>query len=154
MSGLPKRSYRVREAAFLPWVADLHLSEHGAIVVYQTIASTGHLYVSHILVIDDDKDLCVIMQEILRAEGYKVSVAELGESRELYTLQVIRAAQQLDRAIQNAERGQRGYLLTNDRKYLTPYEGAIGQIPALEDQLPRVGSTRTSILRAWAVIVS
>jgi signal transduction histidine kinase/CheY-like chemotaxis protein len=65
--------------------------------------------------------------------------SELSESRELvvHTLQVIRAAQHLDRAVQDAERGQRGYLLTNDRKYLTPYEEGIAQIPALEDELRR-----------------
>jgi DNA-binding response OmpR family regulator len=34
--------------------------------------------VSHILVIDDDRDLCFILQEVLRAEGYKVSVAPDG----------------------------------------------------------------------------
>jgi CHASE3 domain sensor protein len=68
--------------------------------------------------------------------------SELSESRELvvHTLQVISAAQQLERAIKDAERGQRGYLLTNDRKYLTPYEGGTGQIPALEDQLRRMVS--------------
>jgi CHASE3 domain sensor protein len=67
---------------------------------------------------------------------------KLVESRELvvHTLQVIRTAQQLDRAIQDAERGQRGYLLTNERKYLTPYEEGIGQIPALADQLRRMVS--------------
>jgi DNA-binding response OmpR family regulator len=34
---------------------------------------------SHILVIDDDRDLCFVMVEMLRAEGYKVSVANDGE---------------------------------------------------------------------------
>ena len=33
---------------------------------------------SHILVIDDDIDLRVIMQEALQAEGYEVSVAADG----------------------------------------------------------------------------
>src|SRR6266481_613710 len=33
---------------------------------------------SHILVIDDDNDLRVIIQEALRAEGYEVSVAADG----------------------------------------------------------------------------
>jgi methyl-accepting chemotaxis protein len=66
--------------------------------------------------------------------------SELSESRELvvHTFQVIRAAQHLERAVQDAERGQRGYLLTNDRKYLTPYEEGSGQIPALEDELRRM----------------
>jgi signal transduction histidine kinase len=68
--------------------------------------------------------------------------SELRKSRELvvHTFQVITTAQKLDRAIQDAERGQRGYLLTNERSYLTPYEEAIGQIPALEDQLRRLTS--------------
>ena len=34
---------------------------------------------SHILVIDDDHDLCFMMEAMLRAEGYKVSVANDGE---------------------------------------------------------------------------
>jgi len=34
---------------------------------------------SHILIIDDDSDLCTMMQEVLWAEGYKVSVAGDGE---------------------------------------------------------------------------
>jgi DNA-binding response OmpR family regulator len=33
----------------------------------------------HILIIDDDSDLRIIMQELLRAEGYKISVAADGE---------------------------------------------------------------------------
>jgi DNA-binding response OmpR family regulator len=35
--------------------------------------------VAHILVIDDDGDLCITMQEMLQAEGHKVSVAADGE---------------------------------------------------------------------------
>jgi DNA-binding response OmpR family regulator len=35
--------------------------------------------VSHILIIDDDSDLRTIMQEVLLAEGYEVSVAADGE---------------------------------------------------------------------------
>jgi DNA-binding response OmpR family regulator len=35
--------------------------------------------VSHILIIDDDGDLRTMMQEVLLAEGYKVSVAGDGE---------------------------------------------------------------------------
>jgi CHASE3 domain sensor protein len=64
---------------------------------------------------------------------------ELRDSQELvvHTFQIIRTTQQLDHAVQDAERGQRGYLLTDDRKYLAPYEEAIGRIPALEDQLRR-----------------
>jgi signal transduction histidine kinase/ActR/RegA family two-component response regulator len=56
----------------------------------------------------------------------------------IHTFEVIRTAQQLDRALQDAERGQRGYLLTNDRKYAAPYEEAISRIPVLEEQLRRM----------------
>jgi DNA-binding response OmpR family regulator len=42
------------------------------------VASIGNICVSHILVIDDDSDLCFILQELLRAEGHKVSVAADG----------------------------------------------------------------------------
>jgi len=35
--------------------------------------------VSHILVIDDDGDLCTMMQEVLQAGGYNVSVAADGD---------------------------------------------------------------------------
>jgi hypothetical protein len=38
----------------------------------------GNICVSHILVIDDDNDLCFILHEVRRAEGYKVSVAADG----------------------------------------------------------------------------
>jgi DNA-binding response OmpR family regulator len=34
---------------------------------------------SHILIIDDDDDLRLIIQEVLRAEGYKVSMAADGD---------------------------------------------------------------------------
>jgi signal transduction histidine kinase len=74
------------------------------------------------------------MYQTLRGER------QLRDGRELvvHTFEVIRTAQQLDRAVEDAERGQRGYLLTNDHKYLTPYEEAIVGIPALEDQLHRM----------------
>jgi DNA-binding response OmpR family regulator len=35
--------------------------------------------VKGILLIDDDSDLCIMMQEVLQAQGYKVSVAADGE---------------------------------------------------------------------------
>jgi DNA-binding response OmpR family regulator len=43
------------------------------------VGRSGHLYVAHILVIDDDSDLCITMQEMLQAEGHKVSVTADGE---------------------------------------------------------------------------
>ena len=37
---------------------------------------------------------------------------------------------QIMSALQDAETGQRGYLLTNDRNYLAPYEAALERLPA------------------------
>ncbi|WP_374583381.1 diguanylate cyclase [Pseudoduganella sp.] len=35
----------------------------------------------------------------------------------------------------DAETGQRGYVITGDEAYLTPYEGALGMLPSLREQL-------------------
>jgi DNA-binding response OmpR family regulator len=45
---------------------------------FKGVASIGNICVSHILVIDDDNDLCLILREVLRAGGYTVSVATDG----------------------------------------------------------------------------
>jgi PAS domain S-box-containing protein len=52
-----------------------------------------------------------------------------------HTFEVIGAAQALDRAMQDAERGQRGYLLTGEQAYLQPYEQGIAAVPGLLDRL-------------------
>ena len=41
-------------------------------------------------------------------------------------------------ALQDAESGQRGYLLTQEEKYLTPYEAARPELPAFLDRLDQV----------------
>ena len=38
-------------------------------------------------------------------------------------------------AMRDAETGQRGYILTGNRDYLAPYDAALQQIPALQDEL-------------------
>lgn len=48
------------------------------------------------------------------------------------------AAIALRSALQDAETGQRGYLLTGEQRYLEPYERSVGQIPALIDRLATV----------------
>jgi signal transduction histidine kinase len=48
-----------------------------------------------------------------------------------HTFDVILAAQQLDTAVQDAERGQRGFLITGDRTYLAPYLTGSGAAPDL-----------------------
>lgn len=57
----------------------------------------------------------------------------LAASREqvVHTFEVITAARSLDRAIQDAERGQRGYLITGDIAYLEPYRSGARDAPIL-----------------------
>jgi PAS domain S-box-containing protein len=57
----------------------------------------------------------------------------LVQSRELvtHTYEVIDTARALERAMQDAERGQRGYLLTGDAAYLEPYRSGARDAPRL-----------------------
>jgi signal transduction histidine kinase/ActR/RegA family two-component response regulator len=59
--------------------------------------------------------------------------AELARSRELvaHTFEVISTAQALKSALQDAERGQSGYVLTGESPYLDAYRSGIGSAPAL-----------------------
>jgi PAS domain S-box-containing protein len=58
---------------------------------------------------------------------------ELEQSRVLvgHTFDVLRTAQALDAAMQDAERGQRGFLITGDEAYLAPYQRGIEIAPGL-----------------------
>ena len=47
------------------------------------------------------------------------------------TFEVISTAQALQRAVLDAERAQRGYLISGDRADLAPYERAVGDVPGL-----------------------
>jgi PAS domain S-box-containing protein len=51
------------------------------------------------------------------------------------SFEVIAAAHSLDRAIQDAERGQRGFLITGDEAYLRPYHTGVQQTPGKLDEL-------------------
>ena len=57
----------------------------------------------------------------------------ISQSREqvVHTFQVINTAAALESAIQDAERGQRGYLLTGDPEYLEPYRTGTRDAPTL-----------------------
>ena len=55
-----------------------------------------------------------------------------------HSFQVILTLGSLRNAIQDAERGQGGYLLTGKRTYLSSYESAIDRIPPLRAQLGRL----------------
>src|SRR5580692_467137 len=54
----------------------------------------------------------------------------LGHEQVVRSLDALAAAQQVENAMQDAERGQRGFLLTGDPAYLQPYRNGIAQVPA------------------------
>src|SRR4051794_1200054 len=62
---------------------------------------------------------------LVALEIYQIgaNAPQLRRSRELvvHTFEVITTAQALDRALQDAERGQRGFLITEDPVFLEPY---------------------------------
>ncbi|HVC31154.1 MAG TPA: CHASE3 domain-containing protein [Steroidobacteraceae bacterium] len=55
-----------------------------------------------------------------------------------HTIDVMLTAQSLRSALQNAERGQRGYLLTGQPAYLVPYNAAVHMAPPLLGRLTRL----------------
>jgi CHASE3 domain sensor protein len=61
----------------------------------------------------------------------------LKDNRDLvvHTYQVISAVERAFSGIQDAETGQRGFIITGDEKYLDPYEHALQTIP---ESLPTV----------------
>jgi PAS domain S-box-containing protein len=61
----------------------------------------------------------------------------LAHSRQLvvHTIEVIGTAQRLERAVADAERSQRGYLLTGEAAYLETYRTAASDAPSLVDRL-------------------
>jgi signal transduction histidine kinase len=67
---------------------------------------------------------------------------QLTRSRELlsHTFEVISTAQTLKTALEEAERGQRGYLLTGEAAYLKPYGAGVRDAPALLAKLGRLTS--------------
>ena len=64
--------------------------------------------------------------------------ADLGQKLATHSFRVIMTAQSLRSALQDAERGQRGYLLTGRTAYLEPYRSAIAGVPPLLATLSRL----------------
>ena len=64
-------------------------------------------------------------------------VATLGRARAwvYHSRAVIEASQQLRSSIEDAEQGERGYLVTGDPAYLEPYSRASAELPTEESQL-------------------
>jgi PAS domain S-box-containing protein len=86
-------------------------------------------------------------------EIYQISriVPELRQSQELvgHTIDVLTTAQSLERAIQDAERGQRGFLITGKEEYLEPYRSGVEQIPILFSALRKLTSDNPEQQRRW-----
>ena len=59
-----------------------------------------------------------------------VQVLQADNDRITHSHDVIAALDSLISTLQDAETGQRGYLLTGDQKYLQPYQDALAQVPS------------------------
>ncbi len=55
-----------------------------------------------------------------------------------HSFEVISAAHSVDQAMQDAERGQRGFLITGDDAYLGPYDAGVRAAPGKFDELGRL----------------
>lgn len=71
-----------------------------------------------------------------------------------HSIEVILAAQSLRGALQDAERGQRGYLLTGQPAYLEPYQAALHDTPQLLRRLSELTADEPAQTRRAAAIVA
>jgi CHASE3 domain sensor protein len=60
-----------------------------------------------------------------------VPAARQARADAIASFQTLRTIGAVDEAVQDAERGQRGYLLTGRETYLEPYTGATTRVPRL-----------------------
>ncbi|MCC9604997.1 PAS domain S-box protein [Blastopirellula sp. JC733] len=68
--------------------------------------------------------------------GYVNTVRLIDNHRRVFaTQQVIAELEGLLSLVKDAETGQRGYLLTEDKKYLEPYNAALAEVPAQLDKI-------------------
>jgi PAS domain S-box-containing protein len=79
--------------------------------------------------------IVVPLAVLIALESYQAAVRtpSLARGRDLilHTFDVLGTARSLERAIQDAERGQRGYLLTGNPDYLKPYRTGESEVPIL-----------------------
>jgi CHASE3 domain sensor protein len=87
-------------------------------------------------------------------EIYQVArnVPELRRNQDLvsHTIAVITTAQSLERAIQDAERGQRGFLITGNEAYLDPYRSTVPRIPIILSALKELTQDNPEQQRRWS----
>ncbi len=84
----------------------------------------------------------------------QVRAAQLLASRGAvdHTFDVIGEIVALNSALQDAERGQRGYLLTARREYLTPYEKGIAEVPIRLERLKTLTGDNPEQQRRWPLV--
>src|SRR5262249_933818 len=88
--------------------------------------------------------LCIVVSffVLIALETYLglARIPKLAQDRERVAemFQAIATAQALKTALQDAERGQRGYLLTGEMAYLEPYRSGVAAIPVLLSKLERL----------------
>jgi len=82
------------------------------------------------------------------------NIPELRESQKLvaHTIDVITTAQTLERAIQDAERGQRGFIITGDPAYLQPYQAGLKEISDSLSKLKRLTADNPEQRRRWPIL--
>ncbi len=68
----------------------------------------------------------------------RFSAAQSARGWTQHTYEVLATIQKLDLAVQSAESGQRGYLLTGNDDYLVPYRAALAGIASLPGELQRM----------------
>jgi PAS domain S-box-containing protein len=95
--------------------------------------------------------LLVIGVEIYQLAG---NVPELRRSQELvaHTIEVITTAQALERAVQDAERGQRGFLITGDPAYRQPYDTGVQAVRDTFSRLKQLTADNPEQQRRWPIL--
>ena len=94
---------------------------------------------------------------LIALQGYQALNRSPGITRSQqlvsHSIEVILAAQSLRGALQDAERGQRGYLLTGQPAYLEPYRAALHDTPQLLARLGELTADEPAQTRRVAAIV-
>jgi PAS domain S-box-containing protein len=78
--------------------------------------------------------LILVGLEVYKAVSL-VPVLRQSQAMVAHSFEVIAAAHSLDQAMQDAERGQRGFLITGDQAYLKPYYAGVQETPGKLDEL-------------------
>src|SRR5260370_32292631 len=84
--------------------------------------------------------------------GRNVPELERSQDRVAHTIEVTTATQALERAIQDAERGQRGFLVTGDAAYLDPYKKGLHEISDNFSKLRRLTADNPEQQRRWPLL--